>query len=76
MTYLNENTSRQQREAKARRIAHAHGLELRKSRTRDVNHVQHGRFMLLDAQTNAVVAGTWPYPHSFTLDDVEDYFGL
>ena len=71
---VNENTSAQKREAHARRLAKAHGLLLRKSRTRNTEHVSFDGYMLLDTATNVAIAGSWPYSFNLTLDEVEAYF--
>jgi len=62
------------RENRLRRMAERQGLRLVKSRRRDPRAIDFGAYMLTDANTNHVVAGTGGVgrPH-WTLDDVESY---
>ena len=59
------------RQNRLRRMAERQGLSLAKSRRRDPNALDFGGYMLVDATTNAVVAGGSPGPYSLTLDEVE-----
>jgi len=63
------------RENKLRRMAERQGRKLEKSRRRDPRAVDYGGYMLLDARTNAVIAGDSPFAYSLTLDDVEAMVG-
>lgn len=67
-------TTEKSRETRLRRMADRQGLRLEKSRRRDPRAVDFGAYMLVDMQTNAVVAGTGEIgrPH-WSLDDVERY---
>jgi hypothetical protein len=62
------------RENRLRRMAERQGLALRKSRRRDPRAIDYGGWMIVDAFTNTVVAGTEGIgrPH-WSLDDVERY---
>ena len=46
------------RENRLRRMADRQGLEIHKSRRRDPRAIDYDRWLILDARTNAVVAGT------------------
>ena len=59
------------RENRLRRAAKRQGRELQKSRARDPRALGFGRWRLVDAATNAVVAGGHPWDYSLTLDEVE-----
>ena len=62
------------RENRLRRMAERQGLEIQKSRRRDPRAIDYDRWLILDARTNAVVAGTEGTPrHGMTLDAVEAY---
>lgn len=56
-------------EVRIRRKAARQGLVLTKSRRRDPDAIDFGGYMLVDGRTNAVVAGSDPFPYSLTLDD-------
>lgn len=58
-------------ENRLRLIAQRRGLLLQKSRRRDTNALDYGRFMLVDFASNTVVAGGEPYAYSLSLADVE-----
>lgn len=60
------------RENRARRAAIRQGFELQKSQRRDKNALDYGRFMLVDAMTEAPVFGHEPRPFSATLDEIEE----
>lgn len=63
------------REARLRRVADRHGLILTKSRTRNQNAPDYGRYVIVDKSSNTVVAGAGPTGlPSFDLDDVEQSF--
>ena len=53
-----DNTTDKVRENRARRWANRHGLILRKSRAQMLSVDNLGGYMLVDAQLNAVVAGS------------------
>jgi hypothetical protein len=57
------------RENRLRRAASRQGLSLRKSRRRDPQALEYGRYWLIDPYMNAMVAGgQWGY----SLDDIEE----
>jgi hypothetical protein len=62
-------------ENRLRRIAERRGLQLLKSRRRDVNAIDYGGFMLVDGSTNSAVLGAGPYAYSADLDDVRRFLG-
>lgn len=59
------------KENRVRRLAARQGLLLVKSRRRDPNAFDFGGYMLVDAETNGVVAGSSPGVFSLSLDDAE-----
>jgi hypothetical protein len=60
------------RENRLRRMAERQGLTLVKSRRRDPRALDYGCWMIVDAETNGVVAGTEVAGRpSMDLDDVE-----
>ena len=65
-------------ENRLRRVADRRGLQLVKSRSRDVNAVDYGLYALIDIQTggavNPAIADRWVC--SWTLGEVQDYLGL
>jgi hypothetical protein len=61
------------REDRLRRMAKRQGLELVKSRRRDPRALGFGRYMIVDAASNAVVAGEIDSPRALDLDAVEAY---
>jgi hypothetical protein len=62
-------------ENRLRRVADRRGLKLVKSRSRDVNAVDYGRYALIDVVTsgavNPAIADRWIC--SWTIDQVQDY---
>src|SRR5665647_2087385 len=56
MNMNQKNNPNKVRESRVRRMAQRQGLALTKSRRRDVRATGFGTFMLIDEQTNAVVA--------------------
>lgn len=60
-------------ENRLRRKAARQGLELHKSRLRDPHATGFGSFMLVDADTRAVVAASLPHGYGLDMDDVEQY---
>lgn len=64
------------REARVRRMVARNGYMLRKSRSRNVDSVEYGLYMVIDPETggtvNPSIAQRWN--HSWTLDDVEAWF--
>lgn len=58
------------RENRLRRTARRLGLALRKSRVRSIHLDDFGEYMILDATSNAVVAGA---RSDYTIDDVEEF---
>jgi hypothetical protein len=62
------------KENRLRRMADRQGLLLRRTRRRDPRAIDYGRYLLVDAQTNLIIAGTGALGrHQFTLDDVESF---
>jgi len=59
------------RESRLRGTARRQGYALVKSRTRREDAFEFGRFFIIDADRNSVVAGTYPVTFSMDLDDVE-----
>ncbi len=64
-------TSDKVRENHARRMAQRQGLVLVKSRRRDPLALDYGGYTLVDAATDAVVAGDGPIPYFLDLDEAE-----
>jgi hypothetical protein len=66
--------SEKARENRLRRMAERQGLALRKSRRRDPRAWDYGLWMIVDLETNTVVAGTGAGGRpELTLDDVETW---
>lgn len=65
------HTTDNAREAHVRRTAAREGLRAEKSRTRNPQAAEHDGWMLVDATTNAVVAGGTPFAYNLSLADVE-----
>ncbi len=61
------------RENLLRRMAERQGLNLRKSRRRDVRAIDYGCYMLVENETKCVIAGADHGRAEFSLDDVEAY---
>jgi hypothetical protein len=62
------------REQRLRRKAERQGLALRASGRRDPHAFDYGKYVLVNAETNAVVAGTTATGRpEYSLDDVEQY---
>ena len=59
------------RENRLRRAAQRQGLTLTKSRRRDPRATDYGTYMLVDRQTNAVVASGSQSGYGLSLDDVD-----
>ena len=60
------------REARLRRMARRQRLAVVKSRARNVQSHEHGRYMVIDADRNWVVAGGHPLAYSLDLDGVAE----
>mgnify|MGYP000979127485 CR=1 FL=1 len=60
------------REARLRRLAGGMGLTLRKSRTRDAERMDFGCYRILEVNSGRVIAGSYPYAYSLSLDGVEE----
>jgi len=61
-------------ESRLRRMAERRSLRLHRSRRRDPSASDYGRYMLRDANTRVIVAGTSSTGDAiWTLDDVEAY---
>lgn len=54
-----------------RRLAARRRLKLTKSRSRNPDGLTFGGFMIVDAETNSIVAGGSPVPYFLSLEDVE-----
>jgi hypothetical protein len=65
------DTEEKVREARARRAAQRQGLKLVRSRRRDAQAADFGRYTLVDPDTNRAVAGELDSASAMTLDDVE-----
>src|SRR5437870_3622496 len=61
------------RENRLRRMAERRGLTLEKSRRRDPQAPDFGRYMLIHDQTKSAFLGSDGFEFSATLDDVENY---
>ena len=62
-------------ESRLRHMAERRGLRLARSRVRDPRALGYGRYMLRDASTRVIVAGTTSTGRAgWTLADVEAYF--
>ena len=61
------------RENRLRRMAKRQGFRLVKSRRRDPRAIDYGGYMIVDLQTNAVVAGGSPYAFNLDIDEAEAY---
>lgn len=72
-------TDEKTRENRLRRMAKRQGLELRRNPRRDPRAVDFGSYMLVNPDTEMVVADFgwdkpgWDKPGNTHLDDVEDY---
>jgi hypothetical protein len=60
-------------ENRLRRAAERQGYRLSKSRRRDPRAIDYGGYMVIDVQTNGVVAGATPHAYSMDLDGVEEF---
>ncbi len=60
------------REAQIRRYAAEMGYAVRKSRARDPERMDFGRYRIEDVKNDCIVAGRFPYGYALSLDDVED----
>jgi len=61
------------RENRLRQKAKRMGLSVLKSRRRDPQALDFGHFMIVDAHTNGVLAGSGPFGADMSLDDVETF---
>jgi hypothetical protein len=61
------------RENRLRHPAQRQGLTLAKSRRRDPNAFDYGSYMLVDPNTNAVVASVHETGYGMSLDDIEEH---
>lgn len=55
-----------------RKLARA-GFVLNKFRGRNPDDYRFGGYMIIDAETNAVVQGAYPLPYNLTPDDVREF---
>jgi len=60
-------------ERRIRRVAVRHGLHILKAQKPDARVLQHGGYMLRDAESSRIVFGDMPYPFAADLDEVEAY---
>jgi hypothetical protein len=60
-------------ERRVRRVAVRHGLHILKAQKPDAKVLQHGGYMLRDAEAFTIVFGDKPYAYSADLDEVEAY---
>jgi hypothetical protein len=60
-------------ERRIRRIAVRHGLHILKVQKPDAKVLQHGGYMLRDAEAHTIVFGDASYPFSADLDEIEAY---
>jgi hypothetical protein len=63
-------------ENRLRRVAARRGLRLEKSRRRDKNAVDYGKYMLVDVYRNVVIAGGTHYAYDATLAEIERELSL
>jgi hypothetical protein len=63
---------RRSREARVRRVAARMGLAVQKSRARDPNRMDFGKYRIVNTESRYVVTGGFPYGYSLSLDAVED----
>jgi hypothetical protein len=66
-------TDEKVRENRLRRMAERQGLRLEKSRRRDPRAVDFGTYQLVNARSNALVAGSRSWGYGLDLDEVEAY---
>lgn len=59
------------RENRLRRMAARQGASLQKSKRRDPHASDYGGYMLVDIETNSILAGGSPHPYFLDLDGVE-----
>lgn len=59
------------REARCRRLAAKMGVAVRKSCTRDADRMDYGCYRIVDPKAGTILAGTYPYSYSLTLDMLE-----
>lgn len=69
-------TSQKVTENRLRRAAERQGLRLVKSRRRDPRAIDYGSYMLLDSDTNAVVASGFESGYGMYLDEVEGFLDI
>ena len=58
------------REDRLRRIAHRHGLMLKKSRQRNPDSVDYGNYWLIEISINGIIQGG---QHGASLDEIDAY---
>lgn len=69
------SSSGKEKENRLRQMAERRGFSLEKSRRRDREAPDFGRFRIIGAVENSVVFGAEPYAFSATLEDVEKWLG-
>lgn len=70
---MKKDLTEKTRENLIRRMADRQGLKLVKCRRRDPRALGYGLYFIVDARTNAVVAGAHRGTHSFTLKEAERF---
>jgi hypothetical protein len=60
-------------ERRVRRVAVRHGLHILKAQKPDAKVLQHGGYMLRDAESFTIVFGDKPYAYCADLDEIEAY---
>jgi hypothetical protein len=60
-------------ERRVRRIAMRHGLHILKAQKPDAKVLQHGGYMLRNAESFKIVFGDRPYAYCADLDEIEGY---
>lgn len=60
-------------EQRARRVAERQGLQLQRSRRRDPNAIDFGRYRLIDPRLNAVVHGAGNFDYELDLQGVVEF---
>lgn len=60
-------------ESRLRRKLKSMGYRLMKNRSRDPQAAGYGGYMIVEDQSNAVMAGAHPYEYCFSLDDVKEF---
>jgi hypothetical protein len=75
MTNDADKAAERRQEARLRRLAAAMGLALRKSRARDECRMDFACYRI-ESKDGRPVSGAYPYPHSLSLEGVEEALEL